>query len=179
MSFLVQELPLWAVCGLLFLDGATLAAFTTPIMLVQGRHHEPWLLAAAGGSASALGSALQFYVLKRILGGEHRWLRRFAPSRARLAAALERYRSASFVALLVARATPISDGPVKLVAAAGGYPVRNYLAAILLGGLPYYFALALLGRKVSVPPWILVGLILAVVAAFVVDQVRAGRRSRA
>ena len=166
--------PLWACCLgslwvfslALFVDGATFSFATTLLIIVYAPHHAPWELALAGSLASALGSALQFHVLRLMLDSGHRWLHRFAPSRERLAAALSGNPSSSFLTILVARATPLPDAPVKLVAAAGRYPVRLYALAILLGALPYYFILAFLARKAAdlarefrVPWW-------GVVAAF-------------
>jgi hypothetical protein len=40
------------LCLLLFADGATTAAFTTPLLLKYARHHEPWHVALAGGAST-------------------------------------------------------------------------------------------------------------------------------
>jgi uncharacterized membrane protein YdjX (TVP38/TMEM64 family) len=157
---------LWVFCLAMFVDGATFSFATTLLIILYAPHHGPWKLALAGGLASALGSAVQFHVLKLMLDSGHRWLHRFAPSREKLSAALDRNPSTSFLTILVARATPLPDAPVKLVAAAGRYPLRLYALAVLLGALPYYFVLAFLARRAAdlarefrLPWW-------AVVAAF-------------
>jgi uncharacterized membrane protein YdjX (TVP38/TMEM64 family) len=103
-------------------------------------------------------------------------MRRFAPSREKLEAALRRYPSASFATLALARATPLPDAPLKLVAAAVEYPVSRYFAAILLGAMPYYFAIALLGRAVKLPTWILVAVFGVIAVAVIVDRVVRARR---
>jgi uncharacterized membrane protein YdjX (TVP38/TMEM64 family) len=167
---------LWLLCLLLFLDGATFSFATTPLLLEGAKYHSPWVVALAGGLSSGLGSVLQYRLLRWILHGKQPWMKRFAPSRGRLEAALRRYPSTSFATILLARATPLPDAPVKLVAALVGYPASLYFLAILLGALPYYFVIAVVGRIVKVPGWIL-GLALLVLALVVVlDQVR--RRSR-
>ena len=140
---------LWVFCLALFVDGATFAFATTLLIILYAPQHEPWKLALVGSLAGALGSAFQFQVLRLMLDSGHRWLHRFAPSREKLAAALSRNPSSSFLTIMVARATPLPDAPVKLVAAAGRYPVRLYALAVLLGALPYYFVLALLARKAA------------------------------
>jgi uncharacterized membrane protein YdjX (TVP38/TMEM64 family) len=91
--------------------------------------------------------------------------------------------SASFLTILVARATPLPDAPVKLVAAAGRYPVRLYALAILLGALPYYLVLAFLARKAAdlarefkVPWWVVVAAFALVGLGLILDHLR--RRSR-
>jgi uncharacterized membrane protein YdjX (TVP38/TMEM64 family) len=130
------------------------------------------LVALAGGVSSGLGSALQFLLLRWVLGARQPWMKRFAPSRERLAAALQRFPSASFATIALARATPLPDAPIKLVAAAVAYPVPLYVLAVLLGALPYYFAIALLGRLVRIPAWMLIAAVAVIALSVAVDQVR-------
>lgn len=169
---------LLVLCLLLFVDGATFAFFTTPLLLHYGRFHVPWHVALAGGASSALGSVAQLLLLRWALASDHPWMSRFAPSREKLAAATARYPSATFVALLVARATPLPDAPLKLAAAAVGYPLALYGLAIFLGAMPYYFALALIGNKVKIPTWVIVAAAAAIVIGALVDAWRR-RRKRA
>ena len=56
---------------------------------------------------------------------------------------------ATFWALFVIYATPLGAGPLRFVAAAGGYPLPRFAAAIALGCLPYYAVVAWLGRAVA------------------------------
>jgi uncharacterized membrane protein YdjX (TVP38/TMEM64 family) len=163
------------LCILLFVDGATFAFATTPLLLQYGKFHEPWAVAVAGGAASALGSAVQLWILRWLLSSKQPWMRRFAPSREKLEATIDHHPSASFVALMVARATPLPDAPLKLVAAAGGYPIPRYALAIFLGALPYYFALALIGAVIEIPNWV----IFAAIGALAIGRARSeARRSR-
>lgn len=170
---------LWVLCLLLFVDAATFAFATTPLLLEYGKFHPPWLVAVAGGAASALGSAVQLLLLRWVLGARQPWMKRFAPSREKLEAALARYPSASFVALMIARATPLPDAPLKLVAAAAGYPIPRYALAVLLGALPYYFALAYVGRALRIPTWILFSAALLLGAGVLVDRWRRHRAGAA
>jgi uncharacterized membrane protein YdjX (TVP38/TMEM64 family) len=172
----VSAESLWVLCLFLFLDGATFAFFTTPLLLQYGKFHEPWLVALTGGAASALGSAVQLLLLRWALRSDRPWLKRFLPAREKLTAALERYPSASFLAIMLARATPLPDGPIKLVAAAVEYPVTRYTLALFLGAFPYYFALALIGSKIRIPTWILLAAAVVIVAGFAVDRIRQSRR---
>ncbi len=160
---------LLGLCLLLFLDGATTGAFTTPLLLTRAAQHEPWHIALAGGAASAAGSALQLLAFRWMLRHERPWMQRFLPSRAKLEATLLQYPSASFLALVVARATPLPDAPLKLVAAAVGYPIARYLLAVLLGSLPYYYVLALIGHAFKIPGWVLWAAAGAVLAALALD----------
>jgi uncharacterized membrane protein YdjX (TVP38/TMEM64 family) len=163
---------LWLLCLLLFADGATFAFFTTPLLLHYGHALPAWQVAVIGGLASALGSAVQLLVLRWLLASSHPWMRRFAPSRDKLETALRQYPSASFLALAVARATPLPDAPLKLVAAVIEYPPALYGLAVYLGSLPYYFALAVVGSKVAFPGWVLVLAAVAIVLGYLIDRWR-------
>lgn len=168
---------LWMLCLLLFLDGATTAAFTTPLLLVYSKHFEPWQVAVAGGLASAAGSVLQLAIFRWMLGHERPWMGRFLPSKQKLEETLQRYPSASFLAIAIARATPLPDAPLKLVAAAVRYPLPRYFAAVLAGALPYYYLLAWAGHELPIPPWAIAGLAGAIVLGFVVDLLRKRREA--
>lgn len=158
---------LWVLCLLLFVDGATFAFATTPLLLEYGKFHAPWKVAIFGGMASSAGSVVQLMVLRWLLHGHRPWMKRLAPARDRVEAALKSYPSTMFLALVWARLTPLPDAPLKLVAATIGYPPPRYGLAILLGAMPYYFLLALIGEKLRIPSWVLAvaaGLIAAGVA---------------
>ena len=167
---------LWAMCLLLIADGATFAFFTTPLLLRYGQLHPAWQVALAGSVSSAIGSVLQLLILRWALRSGSPWMRGFAPSQEKLASTLALYPAASFVALMVARATPLPDAPLKLVAAAVGYPPALYGLAILLGALPYYFALAWVGQVIKIPAWILVAAAVAIVLGAGLDWWRKRRR---
>lgn len=166
---------LWLLCTLLLLDGATFSVATTPLLLLGAQRLPAWQVAVAGGAASATGSAAQLIALRWMLARKRPWMRRFLPTRERLDTALGRYPSASFLAIVVARATPMPDAPVKLAAAATGYPIPLYFLALLLGGIPYYYALALLGRAVRFPLWMLAALAGVFAIAVAMDLLRRGR----
>jgi len=165
------------LCLLLLLDGATFAFFTTPLLLHYGRLHPPWQVALAGGAASALGSVIQLLLLRWAMASDRPWMQRFLPSKENVAVALHRYPAASFLALVVARATPLPDAPLKLVAAAGGYPALRYGLAILLGALPYYYALSWVGHEVPIPGWILMAAAVAIVLGALADYWRRRRKA--
>src|SRR5262245_45292557 len=105
---------LWMMILLLFLEGGSLSFLTTPTLLYYGRYHEPWAVGLFGSLASAAGSAVQLLLLRWALSSRHRWMQRWTPSREKVEAAIRSYPSASFVALLVARATPLPDAPLKI-----------------------------------------------------------------
>jgi uncharacterized membrane protein YdjX (TVP38/TMEM64 family) len=170
---------LWMMCLLLFAEGGTLSFLTTPTLLYYGRQHEAWVVALAGSASSAAGSALQLVLLRWALSGGRSWMRRLAPSREKVEEAIRRYPSASFVALLLARATPLPDAPLKLVAAVARYSIALYALAVFLGALPYFYVLALLGKEVHVPNWILIAAAGIIALVFIIDRRGRTRSPRA
>jgi uncharacterized membrane protein YdjX (TVP38/TMEM64 family) len=170
---------LWFLCALLFVDGATLAATSTVLILTYGRFHPAWVLAVVGGLAASLGSGLQLALLRWALHSKQPWMHRFAPSRERVDKALRSYPSASFLALVVARATPLPDAPLKIVAAVAGYPVWLYAVASFLGTMPYFFVLALIGRRFKLPLWMLLAALGLVLLGVAFDWLRRRRAARA
>jgi uncharacterized membrane protein YdjX (TVP38/TMEM64 family) len=164
---------------ILFVDGATLGIVSTPMLIDAGKRFAPAWLAVLGGLASALGSMVQLLGLRWALSTRHAWLARFAPSRQKLEDALVRYRSASFLGLVLMRATPIPDLPIKLVAAAGGYPIALYGLAVWVGALPYYFLLAKLGQTFKFPTWLVAAGAALVLLAGLFERWRRTRAARA
>ena len=169
---------LWVLCLLLFVDGATFAFATTPLLLQYGKHHAPWQVAVFGGLASAAGSVVQLLILRWLLGSSQPWMKRFAPSREKLDAALAKYPSTMFLALFWARLTPLPDAPLKLIAAAINYSPWKYGVAVYLGAIPYYYALALVGQVVKIPGWVLILAAAVLVVGVILDQVRRRRASK-
>jgi uncharacterized membrane protein YdjX (TVP38/TMEM64 family) len=171
------ELSLPMLCLVLFLDNATTASFTTVLLLTYAPRFEPWQVGLFGAIAAGAGSTVQILMFRWILGRDWKWARRLAPSRERIAQALAASPSASFIAIVLARATPLPDGPLKLVAAAGRYPLPRYFLAVVLGGTPYFAALAWLGHEFPIPPWILLLVVVVIVLWFVFEHWR--KRGRA
>jgi uncharacterized membrane protein YdjX (TVP38/TMEM64 family) len=170
---------LWKLSALLFLDAATLSVWSTPLLLFASKRFEPWQVALAGGGASAVGSVFQLMVFRWMLAHERAWMRPFLPSRDWITATLAKYPNASFMAIAIARATPVPDAPLKLAAAVARYPLPRYFAAVVLGALPYTFALASLGKHLSLPPWLLLAIVAVLAASVVVDRIRAAARGSA
>lgn len=162
-------------CLWLFLDGATISVATTPLLLLYARGYAPWQVAVAGSVSSAAGSVVQLVVFRWMLAHERPWMTRFLPSRERIDQTLKRYPSASFLAIAIARATPLPDAPLKLVAAVVRYPLARYFGAVLLGALPYYYLLALAGHAFRLPAWVLVTVLVLLVAGVAIDHLRRPR----
>ena len=163
------------LCLWLFLDGATFSVATTPLLLAASSL-PPWHVATAGALASGAGNLVQLAVLRWMLAHERPWMGRLLPAREVLESARRRYPTASFAAIVIARATPLPDAPLKLAAAATGYPLPLYFAAVTLGAVPYYAALAWIGHVFRFPAWVILVAALLFGVGVGTDVVRRGRR---
>ena len=78
-----------------------------------------------------------------------------------------------FATLVVAGFTPIPFFPFKFLSFSIHYPLRKYLTALVVARYPRYFLLALLGKVVHIPNWILFGAFLLVINLYLVKAVPA------
>jgi len=138
----------------LFVDALFFPLASTVYVAYMGERHAPWLVAGLGAVATTGGSVAQYLAVRWLLSRprlQWGWLVRL---RARLTGMLSGARHATFLALFVIYATPLGAGPLRIAAAAGGYPLVRFAGAILLGCLPYYAVVAWLGRAVKLPAWV-------------------------
>jgi uncharacterized membrane protein YdjX (TVP38/TMEM64 family) len=167
---------LWFFLLYLFVDALAFPLASTVYVAYLGTVHPPVVVAILGALGTAGGSVGQYLVVRALLTrprGLPAWLVRL---RGRLERAVDAGSAATFWALFVIYATPLGAGPLRLVAAAGGYPLPRFALAILLGCLPYYFALAWLGDALRLPAWVYAVLIVAVLAVGLAQWlVRRGR----
>ena len=163
------------LCLWLLLDGATFSVFTTPLLLLAAPRFVPWQVAVAGGAASGAGNIVQLLALRWMLAHERPWMARWVGASTSLEAARRRYPSASFLAIAIARATPLPDAPLKLVAAATGYPAPLYFVAVYLGALPYYGALAWVGHAYRFPAWAIAAVATVFLVGLLLDFARRRR----
>jgi uncharacterized membrane protein YdjX (TVP38/TMEM64 family) len=62
--------------------------------------------------------------------------------------------------------TPLPIAIVRILAPAVEYNVRRYMLAQIVGRFPRFYILAWIGHTVMIPTWIIIGLGIALVAAF-------------
>jgi uncharacterized membrane protein YdjX (TVP38/TMEM64 family) len=159
----------------LFVDALLVPIASTLYVAYMGARHAPLLVAVVGALATAGGSIVQYMFVRWLVARpalQWPWLVRL---RERVVAAVAAGGGhATFWTLFVIYATPLGAGPLRLVAAVGGYPLPRFALAIFLGCLPYYAAVAWLGALVKLPAWAY-GAMVAVAIGATVIAVRRGR----
>lgn len=163
----------------LFVDALALPIASTLYVAYMGERHAPLLVAVLGALGTTAGSVAQYLVVRWLLAHptlQWGWLVRL---RARVGGLVAGSGHATFWTLFMIYATPLGAGPLRLVAAAGGYPLPKFAAAIALGCLPYYAAVAWLGDAMKLPAWLYAVAIVATIALVAVVWMARQARERA
>jgi uncharacterized membrane protein YdjX (TVP38/TMEM64 family) len=160
----------------LFVDALAFPIASTVYVAYMGERHAPLLVAALGALATTAGSVGQYLVVRWLLARpklQWAWLVR---TRESITRAVEGTGQATFWALFVIYATPLGAGPLRLVAAAGGYSLGRFALAIFLGCLPYYFLVAWFGSVIKLPVWAYAVIVAVTIGVTIVLALR--RRGR-
>jgi membrane protein YqaA with SNARE-associated domain len=124
-----------------------------PGVLYMARWYLPWEIAIAATVASAVVAFADYALVEaamrhpRIQGARDARMMRWAVRW------MTRFPFAIIVAFSLVPVLPISA--VRALAPISGYPLRRYIAAMVVGRLPRFFLLAWLGNAVLIPTWVL------------------------
>ena len=149
-----------------------------PVLIYYGKIGDVWITAAAATAGTLVAGWMDHAVFTPVLNlkGRQGW------KEGRLyRKAVEYFGRWPFATLVVAGLTPVPLWPFKLLAFSAHYPLRRYLAALAVGRLPRYAALAWVGLAFgeAIPDWALIALFAAVLLTYMVRAVpEAWRRWR-
>lgn len=125
-----------------------------PGVLYMARFYPPFAIAIAATLASAVVAFADYGLVEaamrhpRIQGARDARMMRWAVRW------MTRFPFAIIVAFSLVPVLPIAV--VRALAPMSGYPLRRYIAALVVGRLPRFYLLAWLGRAVLIPTWVLV-----------------------
>lgn len=136
-----------------------------PVLILYGKFANIWLAAAAATGGTLCAGWLDHRIFVPVLNytkitsyKESRFYRK----------ATDLFMRYPFLTLVVTGFTPIPFFPFKFLCFSIHYPLRRYLSALTLGRFPRYAALAWAGMVFDVPNWVLIGLVIAVFAAYAI-----------
>jgi membrane protein YqaA with SNARE-associated domain len=127
-----------------------------PMLLWVAKFEPPWAVAAMGTIGACLAGLFDYGLLVPLFS-QYAVRSRYEKSRLYLRS-LRFFKRFPFLFLVVAGFSPLPFFPFKFISIAGGYPLRKYLAALVVGRTPRYYLLAWLGMELHFPDWLLVGL---------------------
>jgi ribonucleoside-triphosphate reductase len=137
-----------------------------PAVLFFAQFYDPLIVAIAATIGSIIatfadyamvGAAMRTRALastrnSRLFQWATRWMRRYP-----------------FAIIVLFSFTPLPISIVRILAPAIDYPIPRYIAAQLVGRLPRFFILALIGHAVHIPGWILLALVVVLIGSVVLS----------
>lgn len=141
-----------------------------PVLIYFGQFANLWLAALAATVGTIAAGYLDHSVFVPVLN--HKTFVTYK-DRALYRRAIDYFLRYPFATLIVAAFTPIPFFPFKFLSFSIHYPLRKYLAAIVIARYPRYFLLALLGKAVHIPNWILFGTFLLFINLYLVKAIPA------
>jgi len=141
-----------------------------PVLIYFGQFANLWLAALAATVGTIAAGYLDHTVFVPVLN--HKTLVSYK-DRVLYRRAIDYFLRYPFATLIVAGFTPIPFFPFKFLSFSIHYPLRKYLAALVIARYPRYFLLPLLGKVVHIPNWILFGAFLLVINLYLVKAVPA------
>lgn len=124
-----------------------------PVLLYFGKFYSPLTVALVDIAGTLLTEALNYSVFKYIIDTNFFQKMRHTKSAAKV---VELFNKAPFVALLVAGLTPVPFYPFRFLVVMAHYPIWKYLLAVFLSRTPRFYVLALLGRAIKIPDYLII-----------------------
>ena len=137
-----------------------------PAVLFFARFYDPLLIAVA----ATIGSIIASFADYAMVGAAMRHKALASTRQSRLFQwALRWMRRYPFAIIVLFSFTPLPISVVRILAPAIDYPIPRYIAAQLVGRLPRFYILALIGHAVHIPGWILGALVVLLVGSVVLS----------
>ncbi len=155
---------------------SAISLFSHEVALIDYGSHQPVYLSTLTATLGTIVAGfLDWHIFVPLLN----WEKAAAYRRYRLYKyCIDHFKKAPFIVILVTGFTPIPFFPFKFLAFSMKYPLRKYLAALILARAPRYYLLAWLGSNLSIPGWVLITVFLAIFIPALWEQVDGMRRSR-
>ena len=139
-----------------------------PVVLYFAKSYDPWLIATAATLGSVVMSFADYALVESVLyrsrvGARTRQSRMFRW-------AVRWMKRWPFAVVVVFSFVPLPITIVRILAPASGYPIGRYIAAQIIGRFPRFLLLGALGKFLQVPTWLLVGVLVVLIASFLIPS---------
>ncbi len=133
-----------------------------PILLYFGKFYSPLTVALISVGATLLTEILNYTCFKYVM--DLRIFQKMLQSKA-VSKIVTLFKKAPFAALWVAGFTPIPFYPFRFLVVVAKYPLVKYLLAVLTSRTPRMYIIALAGRAINIPDYLLVVIFVVLIAA--------------
>jgi len=140
-----------------------------PVLLYFGKFYSPLTVALVDIAGTMLTEALNYSVFKYIIDTSFFQKMHHTKSVAKV---VELFNRAPFVALLVAGLTPVPFYPFRFLVVMAHYPIWKYLLAVFLSRTPRFYVLALIGRAIKIPDYLIIAIFIILIAAVNIPLLR-------
>jgi uncharacterized membrane protein YdjX (TVP38/TMEM64 family) len=133
-----------------------------PILLYFAKFYTPFTVALVAGSSTLMTEALNYSVFKYIT--DLKIFKNFQRKKS-VSKIVDLFNRAPFLALWIAAFTPIPFYPFRFLVVLARYPLAKYILALSLSRIPRFFILALVGRAIQIPDFLLIALFVVLIAS--------------
>ena len=155
-------------------------------LLISFLPHEPWLFFAAklyappviatvGVVGCLVAIAIDYWLIGWLVN--HRFIAPKVEQSKAFQTAERYFGKAPFLLIVVSAVAPVPFYPAKILAIATKYPIGRFIAALVIGRFPRFWALAIAGERVQAPNSVLVWAAVGM-AAFGAWRIWVRRRQR-
>jgi membrane protein YqaA with SNARE-associated domain len=141
-----------------------------PVLIYFGKFANLWLAAAAATVGTVVAGVMDHTVFVPVLN--HRTVVAYKDKKL-YRRTIDYFLRYPFATLVVAGFTPIPFFPFKFLSFSIHYPLKKYLAALVVARYPRYFLLAWLGAVTDIPNWLLFAAFLVVINLYMIKALPA------
>jgi len=131
-----------------------------PVLLYFGKFYSPLTVALVSIAGTALTEVINYTVFKYV--ADLRVFQKMLRSKF-VKKTVNLFNKAPFAALLFAGFTPFPFYPFRFLVVIAHYPLVKYILAVILSRTPRFYLLALFGRAVKIPDYLLILLLVVLI----------------
>ena len=136
-----------------------------PVLLQAAKFFSPLWISVAGIIGCCTAGFLDYWIISPLINNYK--VRPKLDNTRLFRKSLQYFFKYPFAILVVAAISPVPFYPFKFLSIAGHYSLWKYQAALILGRMPRYYVLALMGQELQVSTWVLlVAFVLIVLSPF-------------
>ncbi len=127
-----------------------------PVLLQTAKYFTPLQICITGAIGCSIAGFLDYWIISPLIN--HRFIRPKLDNTRLFGKSLRYFAKFPFGILVSAAFSPVPFYPFKFLSIGGNYPLWKYETALIIGRIPRYYLLAILGKALQIPTWVLVAM---------------------